>query len=249
MPAFAYWPGKIKPHSRSAEIVSSLDVFPTFSALAGLALPPDRPYDGKDLTQVLFGGPSKHKENFLFFYGVCHINEPYYTVTAVRHGKYKAHWCTAPGLFGGANQTEIKVYEKYPLLFDVEKDPSESEPLSTGNLPKNPEHRAAMDRIVKAYAMEKATFVFGSVVTYPDEPGEGPGKYGICCDRARDCYCPNFSTKDNKNTATESFLRSSVLDMGTKAHHDKYHDHLGEEEPSPPRTQAQKLLQEVNIRE
>lgn len=241
MPAFAYWPGQIKPHSRSAEIVSSLDVFPTLSALAGLLLPADRPYDGKDLTQVLFGGPSKHRENFLFFYGVCHIDEPYYTVTAVRHGAYKAHWCTAPGLHGGVNQTQIKVYDEYPLLFNVEKDPSESEPLSTGEMPKHAEHQAAMVRIVRAYAMERATFVFGRVMDYPDEPGEGPGKYGVCCDRSKDCYCLN-----NSHSKEGAFLRSSFLDVGTKSHHENYHQHLGEEEPLAPVTRAQKLLQQQN---
>ncbi|KAG7350334.1 alkaline-phosphatase-like, core domain containing protein [Nitzschia inconspicua] len=242
MPAFAYWSGTIKPHSRSSEIVSSLDVFPTFSALAGLPLPADRPYDGKDLTPVLLGGPSKHKENFLFFYGVCHIDEPYYTVTAVRHGKYKAHWCTAPGLHGGENQTYVKVYDKYPLLFDVEKDPSESEPLSSGGMPKDPEHQAAMDRIVKAYAMERATFVFGSLVTYPDEPGEGPAKYGVCCDRSKGCYCPKQDGRMNK--PKDAPLTGSFMDISTKAHHDAYHDHLGEEEPSPPKTRVQRFLQQ-----
>lgn len=242
MPAFAYWPGRIKPHSRSSEIVSSLDIFPTFSALAGLPLP-DRPYDGKDLTQVLLGGPSKHKENFLFFYGVCHIDEPYYTVTAVRHGKYKAHWCTAPGLHGKENQTQIKVYDAYPLLFNVEKDPSESEPLSTGGMPQNPEDQVAMDRIIKAYAMERATFEFGSVLIYPDEAGEGPGKYGVCCDRSKDCYCPKGG--DGSDDDIVFPLTSSLLDMGTKAHHDSYHGHLGEKEPSPPTTRVQKLLQQA----
>jgi C-terminal region of aryl-sulfatase/Sulfatase len=233
MPAFAYWPGQIKPHSRSAEIVSSLDVFPTLSALAGLSLPADRPYDGKDLTQVLFGGPSKHKKHFLFFYGVCHVNEPYYTVTAVRHGKFKAHWCTAPGLHDGVNQTQIKVYETYPLLFDVEKDPSESEPISAGEKPQHPEHQVAIDRIIKAYAMERATFVFGTVLTYPDGPGEGPGKYGVCCDRSKKCFCPKGDIERMNDEWTKGNVKSFLLDMGTNDHHDMYHNHLGGMEPSP----------------
>ena len=102
MPAFAYWLGQIEPHSRSSEIISSLDVFPTLSRLAGIPLPQHDDssnqativYDGKDMTDILLsrssndsGGKSKH--DFLFFYGTCHINVPYYTVTAVRHGPYK----------------------------------------------------------------------------------------------------------------------------------------------------------------
>ena len=40
--AFAHWKGSIAPFGRSEEIVSSLDIFPTFTSLAGLELP-----DGK----------------------------------------------------------------------------------------------------------------------------------------------------------------------------------------------------------
>lgn len=239
MPAFAHWAGQIRPHSRSVEIASSLDVFPTFSGLAGIPLPADRPYDGKDLTPVLFGGPSKHKDNFLFFYDDCHIDEPYYTVTAVRHGKYKAHWCTAPGNGQQDRRAMIKVYDKYPLLFDVEKDPSESIPISEGDLPDNPAHREAMDRIMKAYAMEKATFVFGKVVHYPDEPGEGPGRYGVCCDRSMACNCAQNSS--------QASLESSFFNLWSlseaNAHHQRYHQYLGEDEPSPPRTRVQRRLQ------
>merc|ERR1719230_1800464 len=46
--AFAHWKGQIDPFSRTAEVVSSLDVLPTLSALAGVALPSDgRAVDGR----------------------------------------------------------------------------------------------------------------------------------------------------------------------------------------------------------
>lgn len=222
MPAFAYWNGQIVPHTRSAETVSSLDVFPTLSRLAGLSLPSDRPLDGKDMTPVLLeeGGRSGHTSSFLFFYGTCHVDEPYYTVTAVRHGPYKAHWCTAPGLHGGPNRTQIVVYDSYPLLFDVDRDPSESEPIARGDeMPTDPIHAAAMDRILKAYAMERATFTFGKVVPYPDGPGEGPGSYGICCDRLRDCHCRD----DHENGIDDRRWLGGIMNIGTQEHHDRYH--------------------------
>lgn len=43
--AFAYWPGQIQPFSRSSEVVSSLDVFPTIAHFSGVPLPTDRVYD------------------------------------------------------------------------------------------------------------------------------------------------------------------------------------------------------------
>ena len=92
MPAFAYWKGTIPPFSRSSEIVSSMDVFPTLSKLAGVSLPSNRTFDGRDMSDILFTPDGKSQHDFLFFYGTC-SGDPYYSISAVRHGKYKAHWC------------------------------------------------------------------------------------------------------------------------------------------------------------
>lgn len=180
--AFAYWKGQIGAFSRSAEVVSSMDVFPTFSALAGMPLPAGHVYDGKDMTDVLLasGGRSRHK--FLFFYGGCApaLGGP----AAVRYGKWKAHWCTGPGL-NGCDGCKVVRYE-VPLLFNVEKDPSEASPVPGGA---DSEAAAALRHIQRAYLEERRTFVYGHLVAEPDSPGEGPGQYGVCCDRSRHCDC------------------------------------------------------------
>ena len=60
--AFAYWPGQIAPHTKSHEITSSMDLFPTVSALAGVPLP-NVVYDGKNMLDVLLDkGPSAHND-------------------------------------------------------------------------------------------------------------------------------------------------------------------------------------------
>eukprot|EP00957_Ditylum_brightwellii_P037506 2836286-Ditylum_brightwellii.AAC.1 len=164
MPAFAYWKGKIAPMSRSAEIVSSMDVFPTLSALADIPLPTNRVYDVENLI-----GP--------------------FQVSGM-----------------GENITQ---YDP-PLLFNIDKDPSEAYPISFNEMPTQPEDAAAMQRILKAYAMEKATFEYGRITPEPDQPGEGPGKYGVCCDRSNDCHCNNNEEKDILG----------IFNLGTKEHHD-----------------------------
>ena len=60
---FAHWRGVIPPFSRSAEIVSSMDVFPTALELAGLPLPSGRPIDGRSFRDVIMNseGKSRHK--------------------------------------------------------------------------------------------------------------------------------------------------------------------------------------------
>ena len=85
-------------------------------------------------------------------------------------------------------------------------------------------HRANRNN---AYAFEVATFTYGKLTPEPDGPDEGPGRYGICCDRSRDCDCSGDH---------------GLFNVGTKQHHDRYHDALGEEEPNPPATIAQANL-------
>jgi len=134
-------------------------------------------------------------------------------------------------------RNHTKKYDRYPLLFDVEQDPSESLPLSTGDMPADPVDRAAMERIMKAYAMEVATFAYGRPKPEPDGPGEGPGRYGVCCDRARDCDCSGDGDGEDGDAGSGGLFR-----VGTKQHHDRYHSALGEEEPNPPATLAQANL-------
>jgi len=225
--AFAYWKGQVQPFSRSAEVVSSMDVFPTISKLAGVPLPEGVVFDGRDMSEVLLeGGKSKH--DFLFHYdggGHCK-NRP----STVRHGKWKAHWCTRPGL-GGCEGCTVKVYEDHsPLLFNVEKDPSESTPVDPSM---STEAAAALKEIVDALAMEKATFVHQENTPLPDGPGEGPGQYGVCCDRSKNCNC------------IDGILAGGgpgLLGIGSRRHHDMYHGVTGHAPPFPPTVEQLELI-------
>jgi len=174
-PAFAYWKGQITPATRSAAIVSSMDVFPTISKLAGVPLPTGRVYDGRDMSEVLFNDEGASPHEFLFFYGGCARQG---TPGAARWGKWKAHWCTGPGLGGCANCSTIR-YEQ-PLLFDVEKDPSEAQPVEAEDV---------VYAFQAAYAKEVASMTTQSLIAEPDQQGEGPGHYAVCCDLTKSCKC------------------------------------------------------------
>ena len=67
-----------------------------------------------------------------------------------------------------------------PLLFDVLVDPSEAYPL---NIP------SISSAIVAGLQEELRTFHYGKLTAPPDQPGEGPGRYGVCCDRTKRCDC------------------------------------------------------------
>ena len=67
-PAIAWWPGTIAAGSESGEIVTTMDLLPTFAALAGTTAPKDRAIDGLDVMPVLKGGKSPRKA-FYYYQG------------------------------------------------------------------------------------------------------------------------------------------------------------------------------------
>jgi len=185
-PAFAYWKGQIPAFSRSEEVISSLDVFPTFANLANISLPEGRVYDGRDMSSVLLTSTGKSAHKFLFFYGGCMGMDGDNGPSAVRYGKWKAHFCTGPG----AMTLDPTKFYKVPLLFQINVDPSEAMPLNpAGDMPTDADARRAIQDIQQAYEVEKQTLVHGHLTPEPDGPGEGPDRYCLCCDRAKSCNC------------------------------------------------------------
>ncbi|AWW32722.1 arylsulfatase [Echinicola strongylocentroti] len=82
-PAIAWWPGKIPSGSVSDEILTAMDLLPTFAKLAGATVPPDRVIDGKDIWAVLSENAASPHQQFYYY----HHNQ----LQAVRSGEWKYH--------------------------------------------------------------------------------------------------------------------------------------------------------------
>ncbi len=73
VPAIAWWPGKIKEHSRNHDIVGGLDLMATFASVAGIKLPTkDRAgqpiiFDSYDISPVLFGTGKDPRTSWFYF--------------------------------------------------------------------------------------------------------------------------------------------------------------------------------------
>ncbi len=90
VPAFAVWPGKIKPGVRNHDIVGGLDLMATFASAAGVKLPEkDRDgqpiiFDSFDMTPLLTGSGKCARNSWFYF------TEDELTPGAARVGHYKA---------------------------------------------------------------------------------------------------------------------------------------------------------------
>jgi arylsulfatase len=121
VPLLARWPGRIPASVRSQAFVTMMDLLPTFASLAGAALPADRSYDGRDISNELFDG-SDGREALLFLWV---RNE----LRAVRKAEWKLHVVTNYP----SNGTRRTTQHSPPLLYNVLEDPGEHYDVASRN--------------------------------------------------------------------------------------------------------------------
>ena len=121
-PGIAWWPGKIKAGQTTHELACSMDLFNTCLTLAGVGIPKDRVIDGVDMSPILFGNGHSKRETMFYYRGD--------ELFAIRKGKFKAHFQTAPGYPGNMVQMSFEKHDP-PLLFDLGVDPGEKVNVAT----------------------------------------------------------------------------------------------------------------------
>ena len=82
-PTVVRWPGKIPAGKSNDELMTTMDLLPTFASLAGIKIPTDRVIDGKDIWPTLVEKSGTPHEAFFYHRG----NQ----LQAVRSGKWKLH--------------------------------------------------------------------------------------------------------------------------------------------------------------
>lgn len=116
VPFVAWWPGTIPAGQVSMEVGSVIDFFPTCVKLAGGKMPEDRPIDGIDLMPVLEG--DSIGERTIYYFRGEHLR-------AIRKGRYKLHFSYYDQGIAGFGGIKQWVNAEYPMLYDLEADPSE----------------------------------------------------------------------------------------------------------------------------
>ena len=124
VPFVARWPARIPAGQRFAAPVSNIDVLPTAAAAAGVALPGDRPIDGRDLLPYLDPRAERPPSRTLFWRDGPN--------RAVRDGTWKLIVSERP---------------KRTWLFDLAIDPTERNDLSTAR----PEQLARLQGLLESH--------------------------------------------------------------------------------------------------
>ena len=134
MPTVMWGPGHIPAGSECAEIATNMDLLPTFIAMAGAQLPPDRVLDGRDIGPLMRGeaGAETPHEAF-YYYRETHLD-------AVRSGPWKlvfprpgrddSEWLLAKA---GAFLGEILEPVHELALYNLEADIGETENVAGEN--------------------------------------------------------------------------------------------------------------------
>lgn len=119
-PGIFWGPGLIKPGLVNG-LGSTMDLFTTFSSLAGVKIPVDRIIDGYDLSETLLQGNPSPREKLFYYRGT--------ELYAVRSGDYKAHFITQ----GEYGEFGPKENHDPPILYNLSTDPEERFDIANEN--------------------------------------------------------------------------------------------------------------------
>jgi arylsulfatase len=155
VPAIWWGPGRIPAGRASDALLTTLDILPTFAAMAGASLPQDRVLDGVDQTALVTGASEESARETFFYY-------PRDRLEAVRSGPWKLllprgkpRWRWAP------DQAPIDA----PRLYNLRTDPGETRDLATA-------HPAVLRRLLALADRVRAD------LGEDEDPGTGRRRFG-----------------------------------------------------------------------
>lgn len=141
VPGIFWAPGIIQP-GVITDLASAMDLFTTFSKMAGAKIPDDRIIDGMDLSQTLLERKPGPRNSILYYRGT--------DLFAARLGDFKAHFITQ-GSYGEFGKREV---HDPPILYNVNHDPSENYEISG-------QHPEVIQKIYELVAAHKSNLVVG----------------------------------------------------------------------------------------
>lgn len=122
VPCIMWWPGQVPAGTTCDELATTMDLLPTFAALAGSDIPDTRLIDGQNI-QSLWTGRKGSKSPLVAFY---YYDGP--QLQAVRSGRWKLYLPLEA--WRGQQPPNPDLVLNEPALYDVVLDPGESRDLA-----------------------------------------------------------------------------------------------------------------------
>lgn len=142
VPTVIRWPGTIPAGQAIGELMTTMDLLPTFGKLAGAEVPSERVIDGTDVFPVLTEGAETPHEAFFYYQNNA--------LKAVRSGKWKLH-LGKPGAKDNRRRG-MGSSSANTALFDLDSDTGETKNV----LKEHPEIAAKLRAYAAAFETELA---------------------------------------------------------------------------------------------
>ena len=125
VPLLVRWPGRVPANAACAELVTLMDLLPTFARLAGEQTAGEVVVDGRDIGALMKGARGATSPHDAFFY---YMQDQ---LQAVRSGRWK--------LYVRADETrarsgKVESTRERGRLYDVVADPGETTDVASANL-------------------------------------------------------------------------------------------------------------------
>ena len=117
-------PGYIPAGTETGEIASTMDLLPTFIAMAGAELPADRTLDGRDISSLMLGEPGATSPHEAFYFyretRLDAVRSGPWKLVFPRPGRNESEWLLSrSGAFLGELLEPVTELELYNLVTDI----------------------------------------------------------------------------------------------------------------------------------
>ena len=124
VPCVMWGPGYIPAGAVTREIATTMDLLPTFIAMAGAELPSDRTLDGRDISPLMLGEPgAKSPHEAFYYYRETHLDavrSGQWKLVYPRPGRDESEWLLSRGgAFLGEILEPVTELELYNLESDI----------------------------------------------------------------------------------------------------------------------------------
>ncbi len=124
VPTVMWGPGYIPAGTETSEIATTMDLLPTFIAMAGADLPADRTLDGRDISSLMLGDPGATSPHEAFYYyqetHLDAVRSGPWKLVFPRPGQHESPWLLSRfGAFLGEIREPVKELELYNLDTDI----------------------------------------------------------------------------------------------------------------------------------